>query len=175
MSDDKKMTSRGMLPKIEILLILAFTLIFIIWAASKCSRQSREMERIEALNNPDTVATADTVSPEEQVPSSMKPKTPPAQAAEIPAGENASRLYVTIDGLNMRRGPHLDSAVVLQLSLYDEVYFLNEYTEFIDTISLGYVEAAEPWFKVRHPRGKEGWVFGAGVDFYKYKREGVLE
>ena len=34
----------------------------------------------------------------------------------------------------------------------------------------GYEIADEPWVKVQHKRGRIGWVYGAGVNYYKKKR-----
>ena len=87
--------------------------------------------------------------------------------------EVKARLYVTIDGLNMRTGPHLDSAVVEKFPLFEEVIFMDEYTDFTQELSLGKETANEPWIKVKSKRGKTGWVWGAGVDYRRKKREGV--
>jgi len=100
------------------------------------------------------------------------PKTAaPAQSAE----SKYSTLYVTIDGLKMRKEPNLKGAVVTKLELYEPVYFLNQKTEKIEEISLGYEKVKDHWVKVRTKSGKEGWVFGAGVHYYKMKRKGVMD
>jgi uncharacterized protein YgiM (DUF1202 family) len=98
-----------------------------------------------------------------------------AATPATPAEPALSRLYVTIDKLKLRKGPGLDSVVVAQLPLFEEVYFLNEVTEYKTELSLGYEKANEPWVKVRTKKGKEGWVYGAGINYYKEKRKGVLE
>ena len=84
-------------------------------------------------------------------------------------------LYVTIEGLKMRKEPGLKSESVAKLALYEPVTFLNQKTEWTQEISLGYEKATDHWVKVRNKAGKEGWVFGAGVHYYKMKRKGVLE
>jgi hypothetical protein len=100
------------------------------------------------------------------------PKTAaPAQSAE----SKYSTLYVTIDGLKMRKEPNLKGAVVTKLELYEPVYFLNQKTEKIEEISLGYEKVKDHWVKIRTKSGKEGWVFGAGVHYYKMKRKGVMD
>ncbi|MCB9333816.1 MAG: SH3 domain-containing protein, partial [Lewinellaceae bacterium] len=82
---------------------------------------------------------------------------------------------VTINGLKMRKEPNLKSGVVTRLKLDEEVFFLNEKSEKRDTINLGYETVAEYWVKVRTKSGKDGWVFGAGVHYFKMKRKGVME
>jgi len=59
------------------------------------------------------------------------------------------------------------------LVLYEEVHFLNEITPFTEKISLGTSVADEPWVKVKTKRGGEGWVYGAGVYYYKRKYPGM--
>jgi len=52
--------------------------------------------------------------------------------------------------------------------------FLNEVSDSTDIISLGEgIIANEPWVKVRHYKGNEGWVYGAGVHYYKMKYPGL--
>ena len=50
---------------------------------------------------------------------------------------------------------------------------MNEVTDSTYQISLGKEMADEPWVKVKNNRGKIGWVYGAGINYYKKKREGV--
>ena len=50
---------------------------------------------------------------------------------------------------------------------------MNEVTDSTFQINLGKEVADEPWVKVRSKKGHVGWVYGAGVDYYKYKRPGV--
>ena len=102
-----------------------------------------------------------------------------AQARNVSQNMSADRttsgttLFVTIEGLNMRETPDLKSEVVVQLGLFDEVIYMDEVTDFTTPLNLGREEVDEPWFKVRTKKGHEGWVYGAGVDFYKYKHPGV--
>lgn len=96
----------------------------------------------------------------------------PAASSDAP---KYSTLYVTIDGLKLRKEPNLKSAVVATLELYEPVSFLNKKSEKTEEISLGYEKVTDHWVKVRTKSGKDGWVFGAGVHYYKMKRKGVLE
>lgn len=107
----------------------------------------------------------------------------PATQTAAPAGTAVTTnpnskygtLYVTIDGLKMRKTPGLKGDLVTKLDLYEQVYFLNKKSEKTETISLGYEKVTDYWVKIRTKSGKEGWVFGAGVHYYKMKRKGVIE
>ena len=91
-----------------------------------------------------------------------------------PAASKYSSLYVTIDGLKLRKQPGLKGEVLATLELYEEVYFLNKKSEKTEEISLGLEKVTDHWVKIRTKAGKEGWVFGAGVHYYKMKRKGVM-
>ena len=108
----------------------------------------------------------------------------PPPTGVAPSGQTAATadptpkyatLFVTIDGLKMRKTPGLKGALVTKLDLYEQVYFLNKKSEKPEEISLGYEKVTDYWVKIRTKSGKEGWVFGAGVHYYKMKRKGVLE
>lgn len=87
--------------------------------------------------------------------------------------EQVTPLYITIDNLAMRQGPGLQYEIIDRLPLYDEVNFLHQVTDSLYTIKLGSITTTEPWVKIRNRKGRDGWVYGAGVDFYKRKLEGV--
>ncbi len=96
-------------------------------------------------------------------------------ATNPPANIKSSTLYVTIDGLNVRKEPGLKGETIAKLALYEPVTFLNKKTEWTQEISLGYEKVTDHWVKIRTQSGKEGWVFGAGVHYYKMKRQGVMK
>ncbi|MDX1666843.1 MAG: SH3 domain-containing protein [Saprospiraceae bacterium] len=167
MSEQKK---TGLLRKLELGILVVFFLAFTYWAASRCSSTreelaqdtpaSTEMDSIASLGEEvKTDTTTSEVAPVEQPRSSATRYTP---------------LYVTIDGLNLRAAPNLESEVLTKLQLYEEVQFLNEVTEFETELSLGKETASEPWIKVKSKKGHSGWVFGAGVHYYKKKHEGAF-
>ena len=175
----------GFLPKIEVLIILVFFASFMAWAISKCddtkkSFQDDPME--ETASTTDGTPTTDslsalatdptTISPNDDAPQ-LSANTPSVGQPTVSQQARYSKLYITIDGLKMRTGPSLDSTVILQMKLFEQVDFLNEFTDSTYQINLGYEMADEPWFKIQH-RGKTGWVYGAGVNFYKKKREGAF-
>lgn len=87
----------------------------------------------------------------------------------------SSKLFITIDKLKIRSSPGLKSKVLGELPLFSEVFFMDEVTDSLYTVSLGKETATEPYVKVKTKRGTIGWVYGAGVNYYKKKRTGVLE
>lgn len=100
---------------------------------------------------------------------------PPSTAANNANTSSGTTLFVTIDGLNVRKEPGLKGETVATLMLYEPVTFLNKKTDWTQEISLGYEKVTDHWVKIRTKSGKEGWVFGAGLHYYKMKRGGVLE
>lgn len=161
--------SPSFLIRVEMLIAIIFFLVFSIWSVRKCNatkeryRQQAEQE-VEEERTDSLEAVAKTKPP-------VDTAAAPAKAPVL--GEGLTPLYVTIDGLNMRAEPNLNSPVIVQMKLYEVVYFMNEVTSFKDSINLGKVIAFEPWVKVKHRKGRVGWVYGAGVSYYKTKQEGV--
>jgi hypothetical protein len=88
--------------------------------------------------------------------------------------QKETTLYSTIDGLNVRTRPGLGNPVIGRLKLYEPVAFANEVTDSLYRIDLGEVTPTAPWVKIRLADGRLGWVYGAGVDYYKYRLEGVI-
>ncbi len=84
-----------------------------------------------------------------------------------------NRLWVTMDNLKIRKQPNLKSEVLMQMPLFDRVYYLNQKTNFDQEINLGFEVAKEPWLLVQHVNGTKGWAYGAGLNFHKQKRSGV--
>ncbi|MCB9282457.1 MAG: SH3 domain-containing protein [Lewinellaceae bacterium] len=174
--------AKGLLPKVEIVIVGVFALSFLVWIIPKCgSDRPVGEEDQEALQQVDsTLETAPpnaTVTPPRDTVATQPVATTPARPATTPAKPELqySRLYVTIDGLNLRSEPGLKSKVLAKIPLFEEVYFLNEVTDSTTELSIGYEKANEPWVKVRTKKGQEGWVYGAGVSYYKKKRPGTIE
>lgn len=164
-------------------------------------RKTRDMddgEKESQTARRDTVAAQQTASPpaSAQNPATTMPQPPPPvttmptlsnnpspkASRPVPSNspaqspnDNYSTLYVTIDDLNVRKEPGLKSETIAKLKLYEPVTFLNEKTNWTQEISLGHEKVADHWVKIRTQSGKEGWVFGAGVHYYKMKRQGVAE
>ena len=170
----KKKTS--IVPRFEVLIILVFFMSFIFWAVPKCTSTKQAYQARDAEENLVNELLDSLELLEEQ--QALQEKVRENTQAEINSEINTptvgtSILYITIDGMNIRTAPTLKSKVIDRLNLYDEVVFMNEVTPSADTISLGKTQAVEPWVKVRTSKGKLGWVFGAGVHYYKKKFPGL--
>lgn len=108
-------------------------------------------------------------------PGSAAPQQQPSQPAAANTAPKQTMLYVTIDQLKMRKEPGLKGKSIGQLDLYSQVYFTGERTDWKQEISLGKEKVTDCWVKIKTKEGKIGWVFGAGVNYYKEKRKGVIE
>lgn len=169
------------------------------------SESVRRVREVEGSDEEDRPAKRDTIvvqpaptKPSEEVPSpappvqsspqttvlTPKPGAAPKRPSEVPpttapaassSSTNGSTLFVSIDGLKVRKEPGLKGETVAELKLYEPVTFLNKKTEWTQEISLGYEKVTDHWVKIRTQSGKDGWVFGAGVHYYKMKRQGVME
>jgi len=84
-----------------------------------------------------------------------------------------NRLWVTMDNLKLRKQPNLQAEVLMQMTLFDRVYYLNQKSNFEQEINLGLEVVKEPWLLVQHSNGIQGWAYGAGLNFHKQKRGGV--
>ncbi len=166
----------SLLPKMEVLIIIIFFIGIVIWAFDKCGDTKRSYNE---QANADTDSVEEllnrNVTPVELPPADSLADLPPAPVARPSAGSAGSEytpLYVTIDGLNMRDQPNLNGKVLTSLKLYEEVAFMGEVTDSTEQINLGEITPDEPWIKVSG-RGHVGWVYGAGVEYYKKKLEGA--
>lgn len=168
-SSKKNNKEDGMLPKMELLIIFVFFMSFIVWAMSKCNatqaQYAQEANEVPTKVEETTIEEPVITKPSEDNKNLPKKTTTPIKTVT----EKVTVLYVTLDGLKLRKGHHLDSSIVRTLKLNDEVYFLNEVTDFKQKINLGDQIAIEPWIKVRSYTGHEGWVYGAGVHYFKSK------
>lgn len=170
----------GMLPKIEVLIIGVFFVLFMVWAVSKCSA-TQEAYEAQAQQEAFEESREDSIQQGEGLVGGYMPldtamRSQKLQSEAEPEPEQkaiATPLYVITPALNMRTGPGLKFNVLERLSLYDELEFLGEVTDSTERIDLGDIVAEEPWVKVRTPSGKEGWVFGACIDYYKHELQGV--
>jgi len=169
MSEENKASG---LPKLELIVVAVFLLSFIIWSASKCSRTRTELRQEDML-------AQETVQ-ESRVDSLARIKAIQDSLTRIRQEQAARRkknaytpLYVTIDDLNVRNAPDLDGEVIVKLPLYAEVEFMDEWTDFTTEVNLGKEVTNEPWIKIRTAKGREGWVYGAGVHYYKMRHPGA--
>jgi hypothetical protein len=173
------------LVKFQFLLFGILLVVLLIWGSGKCSRtlddyETERMEETIAQLRADSLARA-VADAAEQAPNPLtSARRDAANTRDTIRGgniqvirERTTPLYVTIEGLALRTGPGLNYTIVDRLKLYDEVNFLQEVTDSLYEIKLGSITPREPWVKIRSPKGRDGWVYGAGVDFYKYELEGV--
>lgn len=161
----------SLLPRLEVLIMIGFFLGFSIWAIGRCNATKEKYRQKDLLA--EEQAARDSVKEErataaETDSGDVEEKSLSAYSAPV---NRYTPLYVCIDELKMRAEPALNSEVILKLHLYEEVTFMDEVTPFRDSISLGNEMAYEPWIKIRHRKGRTGWVYGAGVHYYKMKRE----
>ncbi|HHB78749.1 MAG TPA: SH3 domain-containing protein [Saprospiraceae bacterium] len=172
------------LPKFEILLLAIFFVSFSVWAIAKCNRTKKALNPTPTVTTPTKDSTAQTAnnsglppividSTKEITQNPTKNKTSPDKKIEKVIIDRAI-LYVTIDGLKLRKAPSLDSTTIMKLPLFEKVYFLDEVTDFKQKINLGRKVTEEPWVKIKTKKGRTGWVYGAGVNYYKKKQDGVL-
>ena len=192
----KAKSKKKKMPPVEVLIIGVFFLSFIAWAFKQCSNTKIELqggneeptaevavpEGTPAATIPPAATPAQGVTPTiYNTPVTSNPnvdlRTGQQQVLTNPIDKlttteviRVTPLFVTIDGLNLRRGPSLDSAIIMKLPLNEQVGFMNEVTDSTSQISLGTEIANEPWVKVRHKGGRVGWVYGAGVHYYKRKK-----
>ena len=189
----------GLLSRMEILVAGVLLLVFLLWAGSRCKETKVQLqEEAKAMAVADSLAKKEEIkeAPSDVLAEALAKKQKEMAAAakadsakQAAAGQSvanresttaasapaASKLYITIDQLKIRSEPGLKSRVLGELPLFAEVYFMGEVTDSLYTISLGKDVAEEPYVKVKTKRGTIGWVYGAGVNYYKKKREGVLE
>lgn len=161
------------LPNTEVLIVLVLVFSFITIAVIRCNSTKRAYQETEeeASNDENTATETSVATTITEIPATNttpEPTTytpPPAPPTSV-----ISKLYVTLEDLNLRTGPHLDSTSITRLPLFEEVFFMNEVTDFTQKISLGPEVADEPWIKIRTRKGHMGWVYGAGVNYYKKRR-----
>jgi Bacterial SH3 domain len=163
----------SVLPKIELLFFVGLFLAFGIWGTRQCNRtreqyrQNAENKRIRHLEDSLGIVIQRQKDSTQQARNRQSATPAPNTAPSMP------RLYVSIQGLKVRQTPKLNAQIVESLNLYDEVLFLGEVTDSTQTINLGKETVSEPWVKIQTPRGRAGWVFGAGVHYYRRKHPGA--
>ena len=187
------------IPRIETLIIAVFFLSVGLWGINQCSAErtqmTRKFEETAETDAPQTLPEPDKAAPEmepaldapppEPAAEPVKPRPKPGKRPELtnnirptepkaepakPQAAGAGVLYVTIEGLRMRSEPGLRGELVAKLRLYEPVIFLDEKTSWTQEINLGTEKVTDHWVKIKTESGKEGWVFGAGVHFFKKKR-----
>lgn len=109
---------------------------------------------------PPPTTPVNTKSPEKQ-------PRPELGAGNGTANTGGSLLYCNVEGLNVRSEPNVRSKTVATLKKHEAVTFLNQKTDFTEELNLGDGKVTDHWVKIKTKSGKTGWVFGAGVHYYK--------
>lgn len=194
--------ARSKMPRMETMIIAICFLGIALWAINKCSAKRSEMvsrikdyptetettndnsdnAELPKLQNPPEPQPQKEATPEPvkeeparlpgRTPRTTEEAAPPTVATSEPEGPT---LYVTMQGLNMRKEPGLKGAPVAKLKLYEPVTYLNQKTEWTQEINLGSEKVTDHWVKIKTQSGKVGWVFGPGVHFYKIDRAKPIE
>lgn len=187
--DTAKMFSR-----FEVLFIVVLFLGFFVWAFSKCSNQGMtpsvqpETETTQNTEDTDTdlspAAANNPNSPtydlnEAEEPSSTASAAPLNGEVEVVSRDNRpasdgrrsyTPLYVTLQDLKVRKGPSRDSSIITVLALNEEVMFMEKRTGFREKINIGTEVTNEPWVYIQTKKGRKGWVYGAGIHYFKWDR-----
>lgn len=164
--------NKMLLPRVEIMVIGVLFLIFLIWSVSKCSSTRRRLAQEAEQQAIEQAEYEASLLQKQQAATTARDSMPPQPAPSSPGAfrQTYTPLYITLDVMNVRSAPSINSSIIERLKLFDEVEFLNEVTDFREEITIGEEITREPWVKVKTPKGKVGWVYGAGVSYYKTKR-----
>lgn len=157
---------KGKLNNMEMLGIGLFFLAICLYGLSKCGKEDVPAEAIVTEEVVDSTTTDSTNTTEEEGSSFSDGGDRATTTTTVVPNTAAAKLYIIIDSLKMRSGPRLDSVVVDYLKYGEAVTDLGERTPLQKIrISVDEVRTA-PWVKVKTSKGKVGWAFGAGLQFY---------
>lgn len=170
----------NLLPRLEVIIILVFFLSFLIWAASRCSRTSANLQEAdptaqeEPTKTDPLAAQVDSATLAELAAKAAEKNPNPTRIESTSDTDTKVILFVVIDDLNLRSEPSLNADIIDRLPLFSEVEYLQERTDFTTELKLSEdILVNERWLKVRSPKGRVGWVYGAGVDFHKERYPGL--
>ena len=161
----KKKTGLLSFSRLESLLIIALSIVFLFWAGLKCKNSKMDL----LSPKPKTEASPERINPNPSPKTKTLPDTKRPSNTEVISlpKQTSIPLYVHVDSLKVRIAPHLDSAIVTKIPLGQSIEYLNERTEFKQQINMNNIVHNEPWIKVKTKKGQVGWVYRAGVEFYK--------
>ena len=160
MTEETSQKKKGVLPRTELVILIILLGFFVLWAIKQCSDSIQPIEETEEVSKAESV---DTIGKE-----MFENKVDTVQIVQ-----EKTILYVNINNLKVRSEPSLNSEVLEELSLGSKVIYDGAVTDSIYTLNLGTREASEPYVKIRTWKGKTGWVYGAGVDYYQKKVKGL--
>lgn len=160
MTEETSKKKKGVLPRTELVILIILLGFFVLWAFKQCSDSIQPIKEIEAVSDTTSFDTTDLELSENRVDT-------------VQIVQEQTILYVNINNLKLRAEPNLNSEVLEELSLGSKVIYDGAVTDSIYTLNLGTREASEPYIKIRTRKGKTGWVYGAGVDYYQKKVKGL--
>ncbi len=158
---------KSALLKLQLGGIMLFFIVFLIWANTRCNSLRQEYkEKFDERQ-----ALEDSLAKVEEMRQAREDSIAQLTSAFGPDSPIFPRsvLYVTIEGLKLRKEPGLKSEVLTELTLFEQVTFLHEVSDSTVELNLGRATAEGHWVKVRSAKGHEGWVYEPGVYFYKRK------
>ena len=154
---------KGLLSRMEILVGGALLLVFLMWAGNRCTETKNQLKEeaqtqaaadslaniketpdesaaskdilAEALSKKQNELAADDAVAKADSLKNASATTAASTTANPITNPAGSILYITIDDLKIRTEPGLTSRVLGELPLFSEVYFMNEVTDSIYSLS----------------------------------------
>jgi hypothetical protein len=154
---------KGRLNNMEMLGIGLFSLAFLLYAFSKCGAEEpiRETTTVtEQLVDSIAIAANNGVV---SLDNTNNQSTPPRK---VDTTSFKNKLYITTDSLRIRKDPQIGGELVGYLKYGEEVIDMGQRTALEKIrVSVDEIRTA-PWVKLKTKDGKEGWAFGAYMQFY---------
>jgi len=179
--EEPNKNKKGRLSRLEMLGIGLFFLIIMLYGISKCGEDTPQTEPTVTEETVDSTAeeSNNQENNNEQGSTFSTGEEPASTTADTSVRINTStanaKLYVIIDSLKVRKGPGLKHAFVTYLNYGEEVKDLGE-RSVLEKIRISVDEVrTAPWVHIQNKKGKEGWAFGAGLQFYPVATETNLQ
>ncbi|MCH2045366.1 MAG: SH3 domain-containing protein [Saprospiraceae bacterium] len=165
--EEPKKQKKGGLRPVELIAITCFCIAGLLFAVSKCGGGNTNENTVN--NNAANPTSTNNSLPATPIPN--KDTVMYTQGSEVPLREKTSFLYVVIDSFKLRKGPDIRDTIIEYLRIGQEVIDLKQRTDKEETFKIkqGLRPKTAPWVKVKTKSGNEGWVFAAGLEFYKSK------
>ena len=151
---------KGGLRPIELTAIACFCIAGLLFALPKCEG---ETPSVPSANHEKNRVNNASRTPSDTVTTYTKGRISALRTSK------PSYLYVIIDSFKLRKSPDIRDSIIAFLRIGQEVVDLGKRTNKQETFKIkqGLPPKTAPWVKVRTKGGKEGWVFAAGLEFYK--------
>lgn len=76
-------------------------------------------------------------------------------------------IYAWVNNLRIREKPDTKAPIITEVKEGTELEYLEQKTDFTQKINLRGTVYDEPWLKIKTLEGKQGWVYGGAVKFYR--------